>query len=156
MREFERSLTIAAPPARILDAFFDQDALAAWCRVARSECEPRPLGSYALEWPPTEWRDELLGRLGGSLRGTVMEFVAGRELFIAEVHWLPPDGDPIGPMAIEATCKAQPEGTVLRVRHSGWEKSPRWSRYYEVLAAGMTRALDDLRAFVETGSAGAT
>lgn len=152
MREFRRSLTIAAPPTRVLDAFFEHDALAAWCRVVRSECAPRPLGSYTLEWPATEWRDELLGRLGGALRGTVMEFVAGREFFIAEVYWLPPDGDPIGPMAIEATCKAQDAGTLLRVRQSGWDRNPRWSRYYEVLTASMTPALDDLRAFVETGN----
>ena len=30
-------------------------------------------GPYAIEWPPTEFRDEVLGRLGGVFRGTVMQ-----------------------------------------------------------------------------------
>ena len=67
---------------------------------------PRPLGSYAVEWEPTEWRDEVLGPLGGAFHGTVMEFKPGREFFVADLYWLPPDGDPIGPMALEATCTA--------------------------------------------------
>ncbi len=156
MREFAHSLTIAAPPARVLDAFFDRDALAAWAGVTQSLCAPHPLGSYQLEWPTTEWRDEILGRLGGTLRGTVMEFVAGREFFIADAGWVPPDGDPIGPMAIEETCEPHPDGTRLRVRQSGWDGSPRWSRYYEVLAAGLTGALEQLRLYVEPHVPGPT
>lgn len=149
MREFAHTLTIAAPPEAVLEAFFDHDALIAWCGVTRSLCVPRPLGSYALEWPTTEWRDDVLGRLGGALRGTVMEYRPGREFFVAEAYWLPPDGDPIGPMAIEASCTVRPEGTLLRVRQSGYEKSPRWSRYYEVLATGMTKALSELKTRLE-------
>jgi hypothetical protein len=57
-------------------------------------------------------------------------------LFIADAYWLPPDGDPIGPMALGATCTPHGEGTQLRVRQAGCEESQRWSRYYEVLAAG--------------------
>jgi uncharacterized protein YndB with AHSA1/START domain len=149
MREFAHTLTIAAPPQRVLDAFFDHDALVAWCGVTRSLCVPRPLGSYALEWPTTEWRDDRLGRLGGALRGTVMEFLDGREFFIADAYWLPPDGDPIGPMAIEGSCAPHPDGTTLRLRQSGWDESQRWSRYYEILATGLTGALENLRAYLE-------
>jgi uncharacterized protein YndB with AHSA1/START domain len=150
MREFTHTLTIDAAPAVVLDAFFDPDALAVWWRVTRSLCVPRPLGSYALEWTPTEWNDEVLGRLGGAFRGTVMEFKPGRELFVADAYWLPPDGHPIGPMALEATCTPRGESTELRVRQSGWEESRRWSRYYEVLSAGFTIALEDLRKYLET------
>ena len=103
MREFDHSLAIDAPPARCLDAFFDSDALAAWWHVTRSLCQPRPLGSYAVEWAPTEWQDDVLGRLGGAFRGTVIDFKPGREFFVADAYWLPPDGEPIGPMALEVT-----------------------------------------------------
>ena len=74
--------------------------------VKRSLCVPRPLGSYAVEWEPTEWQDDDLGRLGGAFRGTVIEFKPGREFFLADAYWLPPDGDPIGPMALEADVHA--------------------------------------------------
>ena len=150
MREFTHSLTIAAPPAAVLDAFFDHEALATWWHVTRSLCVARPLGVYAVEWTPTEWKDDVLGRLGGAFRGTVIEFKAGREFFIADVYWLPPDGDPIGPMAFEATCATLGDRTVLKVRQSGWEESQRWTRYYELLTTGFTVALDQLKAYVES------
>ena len=149
MREFTHSLTIAAPPAVVLDAFFDPEALASWWHVTRSLCVPRPLGVYAVEWEPTEWRDEVLGRLGGAFKGTVIEFKAGREFFIADAYWLPPDGEPVGPMAFEATCSLVSGQTVLHVRQSGWENSERWSRYYDVIATGLTVALDELKQHVE-------
>jgi uncharacterized protein YndB with AHSA1/START domain len=150
MREFTHSLTIAAPPAAVLDAFFDHEALATWWHVTRSLCVARPLGVYAVEWTPTEWKDDVLGRLGGAFRGTVVEFKAGREFFIADAYWLPPDGDPIGPMAFEATCATLGDRTVLKVRQSGWEESQRWTRYYELLTTGFTVALDQLKAYVES------
>jgi uncharacterized protein YndB with AHSA1/START domain len=150
MREFTHSLTIAAPPAAVLDAFFDHEALATWWHVTRSLCVARPLGVYAVEWMPTEWKDDVLGRLGGAFRGTVIEFKAGREFFIADAYWLPPDGDPIGPMAFEATCATLGDRTVLKVRQSGWEESQRWTRYYELLTTGFTVALDQLKAYVES------
>jgi len=150
MREFTHSLTINAPPAAVLDAFFDPDALAAWWHVTRSLCVARPLGVYAIEWAPTEWKDDVLGRLGGAFRGTVIEFKAGREFFLADAYWLPPDGDPIGPMALEATCTQLGDRTVLKLRQSGWEPSPRWSRYYDVVATGLTLALDELKQYAES------
>ena len=36
MKEFNHRLTIQAPAAAVLDAFFDPDALTAWWRVKRS------------------------------------------------------------------------------------------------------------------------
>ena len=46
-------------------------------RSARSVTTPRALGPYAIEWRPTDFRDEILGRLGGVFRGTVMQFEPG-------------------------------------------------------------------------------
>ena len=149
MREFAHSLTIDAPPAVVLDAFFDHEALAAWWQVKRSLCVPRALGSYAIEWDPTGWSDEVLGRLGGALRGTVIEFKAGREFFVADVYWLPPDGNPIGPMALHVTCTPHGDRTVLHVRQSGCEDSVRWTRYHEVIATGFRLALEELKRYVE-------
>ena len=149
MREFDHSLAIAAPPERVLDAFFRDDDLAVWWHASRSLCHPRPFGSYAVEWPPTNSTDDVLGRLGGVFHGTVIEFKPGREFFIADAYWLPPDGEPIGPMAFEATCSLVSGSTVLHVRQSGWENSVRWSRYYDVISTGLTLALDDLKKHVE-------
>ena len=150
MREFVHSLLIKAPPAAVLDAFFDAEALANWWEVSRSVCVPRPFGSYAVEWEPTEWRDEQLGRLGGALHGTVVEFTPGREFFVGDLYWQPPDGDPIGPIALEARCSLHATGTLLHLRQSGHdEASERWTRYYDVMTEGWVTALRGLKRYLE-------
>src|SRR5438067_5379508 len=98
------SIVIAAPPTRVLRAFFDPAALGAWWQVANAVTSPRALGPYVVEWAPTDFRDDVLGRLGGVFRGTVMQYQPGIGFFVADAYWLPPDGDPIGPMALEVTC----------------------------------------------------
>jgi hypothetical protein len=149
MREFTHRQTIEAPAAAVLGAFFDHDALAVWWRARRSLCVARPLGVYAVEWEPTEWRDEIFGRMGGVLRGTVIEIKTEREFFLADVYWLPPDSDPVGPMALEVACAQHGSGTILHVRQSGWEASARWTRYYELIAEAFSTALQQLKSHVE-------
>jgi len=154
------SLVIKAPPSLVLKAFFDADALGAWWQATHSVTTPRALGAYAIEWASTEFRDDLLGRLGGVFRGTVMQFDPGRGFFVADAFWLPPDGDPIGPMALEVTCTpvTSPGGaslppahtaTEIRVVQSGFENSERWQRYYDIVSAGWQRALFSLKMLLE-------
>jgi uncharacterized protein YndB with AHSA1/START domain len=144
------SAVIAAPAGRVMRAFFDADALMAWWSVSRSVTTARMLGPYAIEWPPTDFRDEVLGRLGGVFRGTVMQCEAGQGFFVADAFWLPPDGDPIGPMALQVTLRAEAAGvTHVRVTQTGYEESARWRRYYEVITFGWERALASLKALLE-------
>jgi len=149
------SVVIAAPAGRILKAFFDPDALGAWWGVAHSVTSPRMLGPYVVEWTPTEFKDEVLGRLGGVFRGTVMQFDQDVGFFVADAFWLPPDGDPIGPMALDVSVTAASsdrEGdtsTRLRVTQQGFEESERWRRYYDVIEFGWERALVSLKNLLE-------
>jgi uncharacterized protein YndB with AHSA1/START domain len=79
-----------------------------------------------------------------------VEFVPGREFFIADLYWHPPEGDPIGPMALEATCKIDGNATVLQVRQSGYDKaSERWARYYDIMSNGWVLALGSLKDYLE-------
>ena len=142
--------TIAAPAGRVFRAFFDAAALAAWWQVARSVTTPRVLGPYAIEWAPTDFRDDVLGRLGGVFRGTIVQFQQGQQFFVADAFWLPPDGEPIGPMALEVRLQADASGaTHVRVTQTGFEESVRWRRYYEVVGVGWSRALASLKALLE-------
>jgi hypothetical protein len=154
----ESSVVIRTEPGRALKAFFDGDALGAWWRTSRSVTTPRPLGVYAVEWEPTLDRDEVLGRLGGVFRGTVIHFHHDRGFFVADAYWLPPDTDPIGPMALEVTCtpvrvEGDEEGTTPATRvlvvQTGFEDALRWRRYYDVLSVGWERALGSLKALLE-------
>jgi uncharacterized protein YndB with AHSA1/START domain len=140
---------IAAPADRVLKAFFDADALGAWWQVAHSVTTPRAFGPYAVEWAPTDFRDEILGRLGGVFRGTVVQFQPAKGFFVTDAFWLPPDSDPIGPMALEVACASVDGRTRVRVMQSGFEESVRWRRYYEVVGRGWTRALGSLKSLLE-------
>jgi len=152
-RGLDLSIVIVASPEQVLKAFFDADALGAWWQVAHSVTVPRALGPYAVQWAPTHFRDDILGRLGGVFHGTVMQFDAGQGFFVANCFWLPPDGDPIGPMALEVTCTPSGHdvaaGTRLQIRQSGFEESARWNRYYEIVGEGWQRALASLRSLLE-------
>ena len=144
------SIVIAAPPGRIMKAFFEAEALSAWWEVMHSVTTPRTLGPYALEWAPTYFEDEVLGRLGGVLRGTVMQFCADESFFVADAFWLPPDGEPIGPMALEVTLQADSGGrTRVRVTQTGFEEGARWRRYYDIISLGWERALASLKSLLE-------
>ncbi len=160
LSQLDVSLVIKAPTSRVQRAFFDHHALGAWWQVARSVTTPRSLGAYAIEWLPTDFRDEVLGRLGGVFRGTVMQFEPGRSFFVADAYWLPPDGDPIGPMALEVTFSPVTSAgganvppaelaTEVRVVQTGFEDSARWRRYYEVVGVGWERALSSLKMLLE-------
>jgi uncharacterized protein YndB with AHSA1/START domain len=147
----ERTVTIHAPPDRVLAAFFNPRDLAAWWHAARSVTVPRPLGLYAVEWADQDYGDELLGRLGGAFHGTVMDYRPGGEFFLADAYWNPPDGDPIGPMALLVRCAAagDPHVTQVTVRQSGEDEGPRWQRYFQIVATGWQVALADLKQYLE-------
>jgi len=154
---FDYSLRIEAPPARVLAAFFDARALAHWWDVANAIATPRPLGVYALEWRPTEEIDEVLGRYGGVLHGSVIDFRPDSGFLVADCYWLPPDGEPIGPMALEVTCASSQipggiKGTLLRVVQRGIDiDSPRWAKYYQLLVQGWPPALEKMKTYLEKG-----
>ncbi len=143
------SIQIAAPPGLVLKAFFDAAALGAWWQVAHAVTILRVLGPYAVQWRTTDFRDDVLGRLGGVFRGTVMQVQVGQGFFVADAFWLPPDGEPIGPMALEVTCAPNGDGTLVRVVQNGFEEGARWRRYYEVIGTGWERALAALKSLLE-------
>ena len=142
--------TIAAPPSLVMRAFFDPSALGAWWGVSRSVTTPRLLGPYAVEWPATDFKDDVLGRLGGVFRGTVMQYDPSHGFFVADAMHLPPDGEPIGPMALDVSCKTVAgSSTRLHVSQTGFEESVRWRRYYEVISIGWERALIAMKSLLE-------
>jgi len=150
---FSASISIITPPVRVLWAFFDPGALSSWWQTVRSVTTPRIFGPYSVEWDPTDFRDDVLGRLGGAFHGTVMEFKPDRGFFVAEAYWLPPDGNPIGPMGLEIVCEHQrrqnPQVTLVTVTQRGSDEGDRWKRYYEIVAPGWERALASLKKYLE-------
>ncbi len=148
---FDHSLLVTAAPTRVLAAFFDPGALAVWWQAARSVTTPRPLGVYAVEWEPTPYADDILGPLGGTFHGLVMDYRTGREFHVANAYWLPPAGDPIGPMSLVVSCALDGPACRLRVAQRGFEESQRWRRYYEIITPGWHASLAALKQYLEEG-----
>ena len=149
-RSIDQSILIGAPAARVLGAFFDPWALSAWWQTTRSVTTARPLGVYAVEWETTAEADDVLGRLGGVFYGIIAEYRPGRELFIADAWWLPPDSDPVGPMSLQITCVTEGPSCRLRVQQSGFEESARWQQYYKLIGRGWQSSLAALKVYLET------
>jgi hypothetical protein len=146
---FQHSLLIKAAPTRVVASFFDPDALSYWWQVLRSVTIPRPLGIYAIQWDPTPFSDEILGPLGGAFHGTVVDYHSAHGFAVGDAFWLPPAGDPIGPMALDVTCTMDGPACRLRVSQSGYETSDRWRHYYEVITPGWYTSLAALKEFLE-------
>jgi uncharacterized protein YndB with AHSA1/START domain len=148
---FEASVVVEVPAARAFQAFVNHDDLAYWWAVERSVAVARASGVYAVTWPASERRDELLGQLGGTLHGVVIDCTPDRDLFLADVYWQPPAGEPLGPMALEIRCEPEADTGSSRVtiRQSASEDGPRWQRYFTLTKAGWTGALDTLKDYLE-------
>ena len=123
----------------------------AWWAVERSVAVARATGPYAVTWPASERLDEVLGQLGGTLHGTVIDSTPDRTLLVADVYWQPPSGPPLGPMALEITCEPQADAAATRVtvRHSASDDGPRWRRYFTLTSAGWAIALESLKDYLE-------
>jgi uncharacterized protein YndB with AHSA1/START domain len=147
---FEQNLVIAADPAIIFKCFFAPAALRAWWQAVRSVTTPVPFGVYAIEWASTPFRDEILGPLGGVFHGTIVDVKPDRQFLVADAYWIPPEGEPLGPMALEITCSPDPGGCKLHVRQEGYAPSARWQRYYAVVARGWQVSLIALKRYAET------
>ena len=78
-----------------------------------------------------------------------MEYKPGRELFVADAWWIPPDGDPVGPMSLQVNCAMDGPACRLRVRQSGFEDGARWRRYYNVIEHGWRMSMVALKEYVE-------
>ena len=146
-----RTQLLQAPPARVMQAFFTDADLKGWWGVTRAFTVPRPLGMYAIEWESTDFKDDVLGRLGGALHGTVIDFRAGASFFLAEVYWQPPEGEPIGPMALEVQCRPHGNGrqTMLTVKQSGEGEGPRFERYFAIMERGWEGALLEMKNYID-------
>ncbi len=148
--QFVLTTMVEAPAARVMQAFFSHTDLAYWWQVERSVTVARPSAPYAVTWPASEERDEILGQLGGTLHGTVMDCIASRALFLADVYWQPPQGDPLGPMALEITFEPEAaERTRVSVRQSASDDGPRWQRYFVLTKHGWGEALAALKDYLE-------
>ena len=82
--------------------------------------------------------------------GTVVDVRPGQQFLVADAYWIPPEGDPIGPMALQVDCR-EGSGRLPAARAPGrLRASPRWRRYYAVVSRGWQISLTALKRYAET------
>ena len=89
-------------------------------------------------------------RSAASFTARSSTFAPGRQFLVADAFWIPPEGDPLGPMALHVTVRSRRHGGCkLHVRQDGYEPSPRWRRYYAVVSRGWQISLTALKRYAE-------
>lgn len=149
--DVSRTQLVQATPARVMQAFFTEADLKGWWQASRAFAVPRLLGPYAIEWESTDFKDDVLGRLGGTFHGTIVDYRPSAGFFLADCYWQPPDGDPIGPMALEVHCRPHGNGrlTMIEVKQSGEGDGPRWQRYFDIMNGGWEGALQEMKHYID-------
>ena len=81
----------------------------------------------------------------------VIDMRPGASFFLANMYWQPPDGDPIGPMALEVQCRPHGNGrqTMVTVKQSGEGEGPRWERYFQIMTRGWEAALQEMKDYID-------
>ena len=106
---------------------------------------------YAIEWESTDFKDEMLGRLGGNFHGKIIDFRPNASFFLAEAYWQPPDGDPIGPMALEVQCRPHGNGrqTMLTVQAERRGRGPALGALLRDHEPRLGRRVGEMKAYID-------
>ena len=125
-----------------------------WWRVTRAFTVARPLGMYAIEWESTDFKDEVLGRLGGAFHGTMIDLpperrVLPRRRLLAAARWRADRPD--GARGALPPARQRPP-TMLTVKQSGEGEGPRWERYFAIMSRGWEGALREMKAYIDRES----
>ena len=141
---------IAAPPGRVLRAFFDADALGAWWQVGASVTTPR----VARPVRDRMAADRISRRGARPARRRVPR--DGHAVSRRARDSSSPTPSGCRPTANRSarwrsrSAAADSAGvTRVRVTQTGFEESARWRRYYEVIGLGWSRALTSLKSLLE-------
>jgi len=75
-------------------------------------------------------------------------------IFLADAFWLPPEGGPLGLLAVPITftTKATPaagQATLVRVVITGFDVGVRWKRYLGLATSQWEKALRVLKSLLE-------
>jgi uncharacterized protein YndB with AHSA1/START domain len=133
-RSLEKELFIQASPERVFQALTTKDDLERWFLV-KAEIDLRPGGAIRFEWGP--------------------DAVEIGKILVLEPPWrlsytweaLEPS-----PTTITFELAAENDGTRLHLIHTGIGEGEDWDSYYTSVDSGWSTHLNNLTAWLETGT----
>jgi uncharacterized protein YndB with AHSA1/START domain len=138
--EILHSVLVRSDPERVYDAFTTAEGLDGWF-TSGAAVDPRPGREIHFRW--VEWGPD---RINGEDSGPVLE-AQRPERFVFQ--WFP--DSPAYATTVEVTFKRVEQGTIVRLRESGFQDTPSGRRACLDCAAGWGEALTLLKFFVEHG-----
>jgi len=133
-RSLEKELFIKAPPERVFQALTEPAELERWF-VQKAEVDLRPGGAIRFEWAPD-----------------AVEI--GKILLFDPPHRLSYTWEALSPRPTTITfaLTAENEGTRLHLIHTGIGEGEDWDTYYTSINSGWNIHLNNLTAWLETGT----
>ena len=111
-----------AAPAKVLQAFLNEDDLKAWWQVSRSLVEPANGGIWSISWD--NWGEEKTQHAWSG----VIDTLSDRRLVIGRMVMNEPDMPLLGPMQLEIEVAAAEGGSTVTVTHRGYEYGEHWDK----------------------------
>ena len=139
--EIRHETFVRAPRERVYDALTTAEGLDAWFTTG-AEVEPRPGGVMHWrwrDWGPDDVTDEDVGQVLEAIRP---------ERFVFQWHG---SRDPEHPTTVELDFEVRGEGTVVRLRETGYPDTPGGRAGLANCAAGWGEALTHVKVYVEHG-----
>jgi uncharacterized protein YndB with AHSA1/START domain len=136
VRTIERTLTIASPRSEVFKALMDPGALSRWL-FATVTMTPQAGSPFSFEW-----RDSAVP---ATARGEILELVPDTRLVLS---WFM-EADGITSTASFDLSDAEPGGTSLRFRHTGFPPAPDWEHRFRAVALEWDKVLLNLRFLLE-------
>ena len=130
---------MSATPEQVIQAFLDNDELAAWWQVTRSLVDPEPGGVWAIAWD--DWGAD---RTHHSWSGVIADIGPGR-LVIENMVMIEPDMPLLGPMRLVILAKPDADGSSVTVTHSGYGYGGHWDEMYRLVVNGWGHVLGDMQ-----------
>ena len=137
-RTIEKEIFVAVSPERAFRAWTEKEELERWFAL-EVDIDLRPDGSWRFQWSSM------------SATGTILE-IDPPQLLVME--W---DHSPAFTNTV-STIQFTPEsdGTLIRLRISGYGEGPDWDAMYDGVAGGWATALADLKRWLEDGATDGT
>jgi uncharacterized protein YndB with AHSA1/START domain len=127
---------VQASPKKVFKAISDPEILTRWF-MDKATLSPRKSGRYSFTWEG-----------GPTHTGKVLEFVRRDHLTIT---WQWPGQEDLGVTRLKLSVEPKKSGTVVKLTHSGFQRSGPWGDLYDGSIRGWTYFLMNLKSVVQNG-----
>ena len=143
LRFVENTIIIDKSPEAVLDAFTTPSDLNAWWGVNRSLIELKKGGLYSLLWQSNDNAIDFV------TTGIIGEYIPGCQLKIENMVYFNPVRPVFGPMRLIVLTTSERIGTTLTVVQDGYQLSPDWDWYYNIVRETWPRAILKIKDYLE-------